>query len=120
MFMLGKKGKFGIGHKKNELHNTVQTAVTIDALRYLVANMDDAEIIERQTNKAQKVTLVYIRTLIDQERLNETIIEPLTRCYHDAVYECIASSKVSEITTLDEAQTQLMLGSILLSDSLQN
>jgi hypothetical protein len=118
--MFWKKGKSRIDHKKNESQNMVQTDITIDALRQILANMDDAEIIERQTNKDQKVTLLYIKTLINQERLNESIIEPLIRCSHDTIYECIASSKISKITTLEEAQKQLVQGSILLNDSLQN
>lgn len=105
---------------KKHLHKMQNTAVTTEALSHLLANMNDAEIIERQTMKGQKVILVYIKTLIDQERLNETIIEPLIRGYHNSVIECIAASKIIKITTLEEAQKQLMSGSILLSDSLQN
>ncbi|GEN33497.1 spore germination protein [Aneurinibacillus danicus] len=118
--MFWKKSRSKAEHGKNEPRNTAQAAVTIDALRHTVANMDDAEIIERNTKNDQKVTLLYIRTLIDQERLNEAIIEPLTRCSQDTIYECIAASKVSKIITLEEAQKQLMLGSVLLNDSLQN
>jgi hypothetical protein len=94
--------------------------LTIDALRRMLANMDDAEILERPINDKHKVTLLYIRTLIDHERLNEAVIEPLMRCSHDTIYECIATSKVSRITTLEEAQKRLLQGSILLTDSLQN
>ncbi|MDQ0244083.1 hypothetical protein J2S09_001628 [Bacillus fengqiuensis] len=119
--MFRKKLKARGGQEKKEpLHSIENAAVTIDALRQLLANMDDAEIIERQTAKGQKVTFLYIGTLIDQERLNESVIEPLMRYSDHTVYECISSSKISKVTTLEDAQKQLMLGSILLNDSLQN
>ncbi len=100
---------------KSEFEN-----ITITALKKLLTNMHDAEIVERQKNKEQKVTLLYIKTLIDQERLNECIIEPLIHYSEDRVHECITNAKVSEITTLFEAQEEILYGSILLNDSLNN
>jgi hypothetical protein len=94
--------------------------ITVAALKSLLTNMHDAEIVERQKNKEQKVTLLYIKTLINQERLNECIIEPLIHCSKDRVLECITNAKVSEITTLSEAQEKIINGSILLNDSLDN
>jgi hypothetical protein len=82
--------------------------------------MEDAEIIQRQTKTGQKITLVYIRTLIDQERLNESVMEPLTHCSHDTIHECIATSRLTNITTVAEAKKQLVQGSILLNDLSQN
>lgn len=94
--------------------------ITVAALKSLLTKMHDAEIIERQKNKEQKVTLLYIKTLIDQERLNECIIEPLIHCSEDRVIECITNAKVSEINTLSEAQEKIISGSILLNNSLDN
>jgi hypothetical protein len=96
------------------------SAISLDALRDVLANMDDAEIIERKTINNEKVTLLYIRTLINQERLNEFIIEPLIHCSQDTVNECITISKVSKITALEEAQQQLLQGSVLLLDHKMN
>ncbi len=112
-----KKHLFGLEHHIDKPQHAVQTAVTIDALKQLLANMDDAEIIERQTNSDQKITLIYIKTLIDQERLNESVIEPLNNCSHDMIYDCTVTSKASEITTLEEAQKHLMQGYVLLNDT---
>jgi hypothetical protein len=100
--------------------NTVQTEITLEALQRMLANMEDAEIIERQPHPDQKVILVYIRTLIDQTRLNESIIEPLNRCSQDTIYDCIPSSKVSIVATLEDAQNRLLSGSILLFDPVRN
>ncbi|RXT14024.1 spore germination protein [Ammoniphilus sp. CFH 90114] len=97
-----------------------ETTVTLNALQNSLANMDDAEIIEHLTNTEHPVTLVYLRTLIDQERLNEFLHEPLSQCTSDKIEECIKTSKVSPITTLEEAQMQLMQGSIVLHDSNRN
>jgi hypothetical protein len=118
--MFRKKSKSEKENKKNESLSTDQAAATLDALKHMVANMDDASIIERQTNKGQKVILLYIGPLIDLERLNESIIEPMIRDSHDTIYECIASSKISEIITLEDAQKELLQGSVLLCDPMQN
>ncbi|EIJ79733.1 spore germination protein [Bacillus methanolicus] len=119
--MFWKNRTTGNGQKnKKHLHKMKHTAVTTEALENLLANMNDAEIIERQNAKGQKATIAYIKTLIDQERLNETVIEPLMRGYNDTVIECIAASKILQISTLEEAQKQLMFGSILIKDSLHN
>ena len=86
----------------------------------MVANMEDAAIVERQTNKGQKVILLYIGPLIDLERLNESIIEPMIRDSHDTIYECVATSKISEIISLEDAERELLQGSVLLFDPMQN
>jgi Bacillus/Clostridium GerA spore germination protein len=96
------------------------TAVTTEALKNMLANMSDAQIVERHNSKGQKVTIVYIKTLIDQERLNESIIEPLMRGMNETVIECIAASNISRIYTLEEAQKQLMFGAVLLHDTSKN
>ncbi|XID93775.1 spore germination protein [Paenibacillaceae bacterium WGS1546] len=119
--MFWKKFKSTIDQELNEPNMTgSETPVSVDALRQLIVNMNDAEIIERQINNDQKVTLLYIRTLIDQERLNESIIKPLIDCPHESIYECMPNSKISSISTLEEAQTQLMNGFILLYELKHN
>src|SRR5690606_30517239 len=97
-----------------------ETPISLDALRQLTVNMNDAEFIERQINNDEKVTLLYIRTLIDQERLNESIIKRLIDCPHESIYECMTNSKLSSISTLEEAQKQLMNGFILLYELKHN
>ncbi|MED1204153.1 spore germination protein [Heyndrickxia acidicola] len=118
--MFRKKSQSKIDHKKNESLITDQAAVTLDALKHMVANMDDAAIVERQTNKGQKVILLYIGPLIDLERLNEVIIEPMIRDSHDTIYEYVATSKISEIISLEDAERELLQGSVLLFDPMQN
>jgi hypothetical protein len=118
--MFRYKSQSKIDHKKNESLITDQAAVTLDALKHMVANMDDAAIVERQTNKGQKVILLYIGPLIDLERLNEIIIEPMIRDSHDTIYECVATSKISEIISLEDAERELLQGSVLLFDPMQN
>lgn len=115
--MFNHKGKSKKTQEQNQSHNQTQnTALTLDALKNNLANMDDAEIIEHRTTENQPITLVYMRTLIDQERLNESIIEPLIHCSSDKIEECMITSKVSTISTLEEAQNQLMQGSIVYHD----
>lgn len=94
-----------------------ETVLTIDALRQMLDNMYDAEFIERQTTRDQKVDIVYIRTLIDQGRLNEAIIEPIYRCSQETVYDCIADINASAVGTLLEAHNLLLQGFVLVHDS---
>ena len=117
--MFNKKGKSGkVLDKSQSPDQTRKTgAITLDALINSLDNMDDAEITEHRTAEDQPVTLVYIKTLIDQERLNESIIQPLKHCSSDTIDECMTTSKVSHINTLEEAQKQLMQGSIVLNNS---
>lgn len=118
--MFWKKRKIRTDHEKNQQQNPLETAVTLEALTQILANMDDAEILEHLTEKGQKIILVYIRTLIDQERLNESIIKTLNNCSYETIQECVTASKISEITNLEEAQKQLLQGSILLNDPVRN
>lgn len=118
MFRFWKKANIGNAHKENEPHKNI--VLSLDALKHRLINMHDVEIIERQTNIDQKVTLLYIRTLIDQERLNEAIVEPLHRCAYDAVYESIQNAKVFAVTTLEEAERLLLQGSILIYDTFRD
>ncbi len=118
--MFRKKSWNGTDHEERKTPQTVRMAVTIDALKHLLKNMDDAEILESEMKEDQKIIVVYIRTLIDLERLNEAVIEPLNRCSHAAAIECMTASGATEITHLEEAQKHLMQGSLLLYDSLLN
>lgn len=102
------------------LKTTGQQEISMDLLKQVLANLDDAEIIERQNAKDQNVTFVYIRTLIDEERMNESIIEPVILCTHDTILDCMSTTKVSEIFTLAEAQKQLLKGSIIIYDVIGN
>ncbi|NHN32083.1 spore germination protein [Paenibacillus sp. S3N08] len=78
--------------------------------------MHDAEIIELPTITGEKLALIYLKTLIDLERLNEVIIEPLD-CYpQETIHNCIAAAKISKLSTLAEAQQQIFQGSVVIHD----
>lgn len=114
--MFRKKNKT----KNNDPHNISDTPLTVDILKELTAKMDDSEISDHAITDDLHITLIYIRTLIDPQRLNESIVEPLTRHFVGNVQKSIASSKITEITTLKEAQKMLFEGFVLLHDFLQN
>ncbi|MFX8203466.1 hypothetical protein ABTL17_19205, partial [Acinetobacter baumannii] len=57
-----------------------QMSTWLDELKQKLNHMDDAEVVEHRMGTSASVHLVYIKTLIDQERLNEAIIQPLHRC----------------------------------------
>ncbi len=75
--MFRKKKRAAANQKKNEEKNRItHEAVTLELLKNVTAKMDDAEIVQRQTNNGASFSLVYIQTFIDRERLNEAIIQP--------------------------------------------
>lgn len=113
--MFKKRGSSGNLLKQNKSSkHTQKTAISLDALKYNLENMNDAVIVEIHNTEAEPIKLIYIKTLIDQERLNESIIEPLKHGSFNKIAECITASHVSNVTTLEEAQKQLMHGSVLL------
>ncbi|CAH0344093.1 spore germination protein [Bacillus sp. CECT 9360] len=107
--------------KPRKIHSleTEQLDLSVESLKRITANMADAEIIDFQSINNLPVTLIFIRTLTDLERLNETIIEPLTHCSDGNVLKCIISSKITKITTLEEAKNALLTGFCLIYDSVQ-
>lgn len=115
--MLWKKVRNGIDREHKESQYSLQSPITLEALKHFTAGMQDAEIIERPTYNEQKVTLLYISSLIDRKRLDQFIIEPLSRLSRDTVYESLLTSKISEITTLEQAITELLQGSVVLNDT---
>lgn len=116
--MFGKKNSKQIRHENKGGNQLFQknNDLSIAAVKDLISNMDDGELIEHRINKDRNITLIFIRTLIDVERLNESIIQPLKNCSEDMIHTCIASVKASALTSLDEAQQLMMLGHVLLDD----
>jgi hypothetical protein len=119
MIMFWKKDKGKTDQIANESDVSTKTMVTIEALKQQLGNMNDAEIIERETKKNKQIVFFYIRTLIDIERLNESIIESILSSDIDSLNECISNSKVSQIFTLEEAKKQILSGSVIVYDSEQ-
>ncbi|WP_415818163.1 spore germination protein [Mesobacillus thioparans] len=76
--------------------------------------------IEHKINRDRNITIIFIRTLIDQERLNESIIQPVKNCSEEMIHTCLSSARAEAVTRLDEAQKLLMLGHVLLHDAMGN
>ncbi|CAG7651063.1 spore germination protein [Paenibacillus allorhizosphaerae] len=115
--MVWKKVTNGLAPDNEASPDKVEIPLTMEALIQATANMSDAEIIERPVLDERKITLLYIKSLIDLERLNETVIEPLNHLSDNTVNECIAAAGISEVTGLQNAKRLLMQGSVLVHDS---
>lgn len=105
---------------KKEKKQTLQKGqqnLSLGLLKKILANLEDAEIVDRQKPDGQCFTLIYIRTLIDQERMNEALFEPLLHCTNESIQDCISTSKAEEIFTLGEAEKQILAGSVIIFDS---
>lgn len=107
---------------KKEKKKTLQKGqqnLSLGLLKEILANLEDAEIVERQKSDGQCFTFIYIRTLINQERMNEALFKPLLHCTNESIQDCISTSKAEEIFTLGEAEKQLLAGSVIIFDSLK-
>jgi Bacillus/Clostridium GerA spore germination protein len=122
MLMFWKRKNIWIGSQNENRTKKMTTniPIAIDVLRERIDNMEDAEVIEYQTQNNKIFVLIFIGTLIDKARLNEAVIEPLRLCKYENISTCISVSKITEITTLEEAEKKLMLGAILLFDTIEN
>lgn len=103
-------------NKKNHHKNADRISITLKEAKKLIDGMNDGEAIEAKTENGHDFNLVYIRTLIDTERLNEAIIDPLKRCSRDKIEDCIVNVKATKITTTKEAEEHLMQGYVLLEN----
>lgn len=110
--------------RKNQNNNTTysiqEPELSIEALKESLTQMDDAEFVEIDVSDTRIIQLVYIRTLIDQEKLNESIINSLTNCSKLSIQDCIMNSIIIPINLFIEAKKQLFSGAVLLFDSSQN
>ncbi|MBP3967355.1 spore germination protein [Paenibacillus lignilyticus] len=93
------------------------TAISKEALEQRLALMEDAEIIDRETTDGLRLTFIYLGTLIDQERLNESILEPLVRSFQNSVEKSLTTAKITRLSNLEQALQYLMKGSVLVHDS---
>lgn len=97
-----------------------QMSTWLDELKQKLNNMDDAEVVEHKMGTRTTVHVLYIKTLIDQERLNEAIIQPLHRSAGISLSPCITNAKVSEVLSMEDAEQKIMQGFILLNDSVND
>ena len=97
--------------------SNAESEISIETLKKALVQMDDAEFVEINISENQHVDLIYVRTLIDQERLNETILNPLSNSSKQSIQECNVHSTMNSISTFNEAKEQLFKGSVLLFDS---
>ncbi len=119
--MFRKRKCIGVRKRmENSTGKAPNTPIALEALRERIDNMEDAEVIEYQTQNNKIFVLIFIGTLIDKARLNEAVIEPLRLCNYENISACISVSKITDITTLEEAEKKLMLGAILLFDTIEN
>ncbi|TDL31154.1 spore germination protein [Jeotgalibacillus sp. S-D1] len=118
--MFRKRKSTGIGNRVERSTSQKNIPITLEVLRERIDNMDDAKIIEHQTQNNKLFVLIYVGTLIDDARVNEAVIEPLQGCVNEKISDCISVSEITDISTLKEAEKKLMLGSVLIFDTIEN
>lgn len=119
--MFWKKKKAATSQEEKEKKTSVpHEAVTLEAFKKVTAKMDDAEIVQRQTNSGIPFSLVYIQTLIDHERFNESIVNPIIHSTNKQFVQCIATCKVIKVSSMEEAKNHLLIGCVLVQDVEKN
>ncbi|MCF8568363.1 spore germination protein [Alicyclobacillus tolerans] len=106
------------GNRRATHHNAA--ILSLQSLTEILVRIDDAEIIKQEAFGSRKIGLVYIRTLVDLERLNESIIKPLKTRPTTPVVQCVESANVSQVNTLEQAERNLMSGCVLVNDMIEN
>ncbi|MEC3606571.1 spore germination protein [Bacillus glycinifermentans] len=88
--------------------------------------MADAKVEEHETESGQKAVFYFINTIIDGGLLQQAIIKPLINCSEETVYLSLKSlvskslvSNVLHVESFAEAKEQLMSGSVLIHDPLE-
>ncbi|SFC09572.1 GerA spore germination protein [Bacillus sp. OV322] len=118
--MFSKKKSAAANQKKNEEKNWNTQDVTLELLKNVIAKMDDAKIVQRKTNNGASFSLVYIQTLIDKERLNEAVIQPLLLTRDQPFIQGISTCSVLRFYSIEEAKEQMMFGAVLIHDQENN
>ncbi|WP_424766508.1 spore germination protein [Paenibacillus sp. sgz302251] len=96
------------------LSAAAEKPISLDALKQVLADMSDAEFVELRTEKSKAVTIIFIRTLIDQERINEAVLKPLQRYVHENGGQVASVSPAQHVDTLEQATQHLLQGCVLL------
>lgn len=116
--MFKKKLKQAAENKCQE--KSRQHPLTLESLTSTLSKIDEAEIIERSNSLKQKLIFIYIKTLINQERLNESVITPFQNCKEKQIIDCISNAKIIKITSLEEANDKLVEGFVLINNLSQD
>lgn len=119
-YALGGMEMFGKKKQTAVRKPSISTPVSLDELKKSLANMSDAQIDIHETISGIKVNLIYIKSLIDNERLNEAIVRPLIHDRSISVNEAIFSSTKVKLFTMDEATVSLLNGDIILYEVITN
>ncbi|MFD0049436.1 spore germination protein [Actinomycetes bacterium NPDC127524] len=115
-----RKKKMAAANKNEEKNWNTHENVTLELLKNVTAKMDDAKIVKRQTNNGASFSLVYIQTLIDKERLNEAVVQPLLLSEGQTFIQGITTCSVLRIHSIEEAKEHLVFGTVLIHDQETN
>lgn len=98
-----------------------KTALSTESVQEAIKGMADAKVEEHETESGQKAVFYFINTIIDGGLLQQAIIKPLINCSEETVYLSLKSlvSNVLHVESFAEAKEQLMSGSVLIHDPLE-
>ncbi|WDM19975.1 spore germination protein [Paenibacillus polymyxa] len=94
--------------------------LTLDVLKTMLAGISEASIIERCPPSGNPIWIIYLDTLVDEARINESILKPLLTLTDSPVPERILNCKFTEIHTLQDAEQQLMRGAVIVHEPALN
>jgi len=86
----------------------------METLKKSFQNIHDAEILELENERLGKITLLYIRSLIDINQLQEFVIAPLQKAAGTDLRDTVQAAHLSALEGLDQAETAAFKGAVIL------
>lgn len=87
--------------------------IKLNDIETALHNMEDAEVIRLEKSE-QQIELIYIRTLVNQERLNESIIMPFHRAEEINNWNFVNSVSAKPLSSFDNAISDIFTGCVIL------
>lgn len=108
-----------LSSNKKSTSDSVTENLSAETIENLFSNMADFNKINLNTPGGNEYTLHFLKSLINVDQLNLTVILPLLHGNKGSVPLSIGSIEVTEIDTLHKAMENLLTGSILIEDIVQ-
>ncbi|HEY8528682.1 MAG TPA: spore germination protein [Paenibacillaceae bacterium] len=86
----------------------------LENLKRAFQNIHDAEFVEIENERLGKVTLLYIRSLIDIKQLQEFVIAPLQRESGTDLRDIVHAAHLTALDNSEQAETAAFKGAVIL------
>jgi len=88
--------------------------LSLEYIKQAFQNIHDAKTIEINNEFIGKITLFYIRSLVDVRQLQEFVIFPLQHASNPSLRKTVSTVELNELNTAEEAEQAALKGSVIL------